>query len=142
MRTEDLETGSFEMIQTHVHLGMTLCFGNTSWKMGCDVWVGFFKMAKVGKGDSSWRGTVHTLPRKYWKEHAEIMESKDPHCDYQIGGDVGVAEGETRELIGFGLWKPLHAINLWFRSYLCRQKGNSGFSIGQCYYMQIFYKAE
>lgn len=31
------------------------------------------------------------------------MESRDPLCDYQIGGDVGMAEGETRELIGFGL---------------------------------------
>lgn len=118
-----MEMGSFEIIQTHVHLGMTLCFENISWKTGCEVWVGFFKMAKVGKGDSSWKGTVHTLHRKSWKEHAEIMESREPHYDFQIG-DVGVAEGETGELIGFSLWRPLHAINLWFRSYLCRQKGN------------------
>lgn len=59
-------------------------------------------MRRVGRRTSLWKGIVHRIHRKSCKEHAVIMESRGPHCDFKIGA-VRVAGGETRELIGFVL---------------------------------------
>lgn len=47
--------------------------------------------------------TVHSIHRESGKEHAVIMGSRKPHCGFESGDIVGVAEGETRKLIEFGL---------------------------------------
>lgn len=59
-------------------------------------------MTRVGRGTSLWKGIVHRIHRKSCKEHAVIMESRGPQCDFKIGA-VRVAGGETRELIRFVL---------------------------------------